>query len=108
MLPSPPTTLRWIGRAPLALPDGTNRERVDRSQDVKRIANAPWEDWSAIPVPLLTAKTPRARREEAILQVRATSLCGDQLFIKHLRSRPGCPFTRRPRSPQLVCDKIKS
>jgi hypothetical protein len=35
---------------------------------------------------------------EAILQVRAASLCDDERLAKHLRSRAGCPFTRRPRA----------
>jgi hypothetical protein len=39
---------------------------------------------------------------EAILQVRAASLCDDERLIKHLRIRPGCPFTRRPKSPKLL------
>jgi hypothetical protein len=45
---------------------------------------------------------------EAILQVRAASLCDDERLIKHLRIRPGCPFTRRPKSPKLEREKIKS
>ena len=45
---------------------------------------------------------------EAILQVRAASLCDDERLIKHLRSRPGCPFTRRPKPSKLVHGKIKS
>ena len=34
---------------------------------------------------------------EAILQVRAAALCDDGRLGKHLRTRPGCPFTRRPK-----------
>jgi hypothetical protein len=45
---------------------------------------------------------------EAILQVRAAALCDDERLPKHLRSRPGCPFTRRPRSPKLTRKKIRS
>ena len=33
---------------------------------------------------------------EAILQVRAALLCDDQRLTRHIRSRPGCPFVRRP------------
>lgn len=33
---------------------------------------------------------------EAILQVRAAALCDDDRLKKHLRTRPGRPFTRRP------------
>src|SRR5436309_7130203 len=36
-----------VGR-PFSVPDGTRRERADRSQDDRRIAKTPWEDWSAI------------------------------------------------------------
>ena len=39
---------RRVGRCPFSMPDGTKRERVDRSQDDIRIARTPWEDWSAI------------------------------------------------------------
>ena len=45
---------------------------------------------------------------EAILQVRAASLCDDERLAKHLRTRPGCAFTRRPRSPKLNREKIRS
>ena len=44
---------------------------------------------------------------EAILQVRATSLCDDEPLAKHLRSRAGSPFTRRPKSPKHS-QKIRS
>ena len=37
---------------------------------------------------------------EAILQVRAAALCDDERLVKHLRTRPGHPFTRRPKVPQ--------
>jgi hypothetical protein len=37
---------------------------------------------------------------EAILQVRAAALCDDDRLIRHMETRPGCPFTRRPRSPK--------
>jgi hypothetical protein len=45
---------------------------------------------------------------EAILQVRAAALCDDDRLKKHLRTRPGCPFTRRPRSPKLPIKNRKS
>ncbi len=45
---------------------------------------------------------------EAILQVRAASLCDDERLAKHLRSRAGCAFTRRPKSPKLNREKIRS
>ena len=37
---------------------------------------------------------------EAILQVRAASLSDDERLSKYLRTRPGCPFTRRPKLPK--------
>jgi hypothetical protein len=45
---------------------------------------------------------------EAMLQVRAAALCDDDRLKKHLRSRPGYPFTRRPRSPILPIKNHKS
>jgi hypothetical protein len=45
---------------------------------------------------------------EAILQVRAAALCDEERLAKHLGSRPGCPFTRRPKSPKLTPKKIRS
>lgn len=45
---------------------------------------------------------------EAILQVRAAALCDDDRLANHLGTRPGCPFTRRPRSPKVTREKIKS
>jgi hypothetical protein len=45
---------------------------------------------------------------EAILQVRAASLCDDERLGHHLRTRPGCPFTRRPKLPKVTHEKIKS
>ena len=45
---------------------------------------------------------------EAILQVRAAALCDDERLAKHLGTRPGCPFTRRPRSPKLTPQRIRS
>jgi hypothetical protein len=45
---------------------------------------------------------------EAILQVRAAALCDDERLAKHLRTRPGCPFTRRPKSPNVTAEKNKS
>jgi len=37
---------------------------------------------------------------EAILQVRAAALSDDGRLSKYLRTRPGCPFTRRPKLPK--------
>ncbi len=45
---------------------------------------------------------------EAILQVRAASLCDDERLNNHLRNRPGCPLTRRPKPPKPTSEKIKS
>jgi hypothetical protein len=45
---------------------------------------------------------------EAILQVRAAARCEDERLAKHLGSRPGCPFTRRPKAPKLAPEKIRS
>jgi hypothetical protein len=45
---------------------------------------------------------------EAILQVRAAALCDDERLSNHLGTRPGCPFTRRPKPPKLTRQKIKS
>jgi len=45
---------------------------------------------------------------EAILQVRAASLCDDERLAKHLRGRAGCAFTRRPESPKLNLKRIRS
>lgn len=45
---------------------------------------------------------------EAILQVRAAALCDDDRLPKHLGTRPGCPFTRRPTSPIVTSQKIRS
>jgi hypothetical protein len=45
---------------------------------------------------------------EAILQVRAAALSEDERLANHLRTRPGCPFTRRPKSPKLTPQEIRS
>lgn len=45
---------------------------------------------------------------EAILQVRAAALSNDDRLSKHIRSRPGCHFTRRPKSPRLPAKSCKS
>ena len=45
---------------------------------------------------------------EAILQVRAAALSDDERLAEHLRTRPGCPFTRRPKSPESSAEKIRS
>ncbi|QEH37578.1 hypothetical protein OJF2_61690 [Aquisphaera giovannonii] len=44
---------------------------------------------------------------EAILQVRAAALSDDERLEAHLETRPGCPFTRRPRAPRLTRKKIR-
>jgi hypothetical protein len=45
---------------------------------------------------------------EAILPVRAAAPRDDDRLAKHLVNRPGCWFTRRPQSPNLAPEKIKS
>jgi hypothetical protein len=45
---------------------------------------------------------------EAILQVRAAALSDDGRLERHLQTRPGCPFTRRPETSKLPFQKIKS
>ncbi|MEN6424442.1 MAG: LysR family transcriptional regulator [Phycisphaerales bacterium] len=45
---------------------------------------------------------------EAILQVRAAALCDDDRLVEHLRTRPGYPFTRRPKVPISPTQKRKS
>lgn len=45
---------------------------------------------------------------EAILQVRAAALCDDDRLRRHLRTRPGCPFTRRPKPLKPSAETIKS
>jgi len=45
---------------------------------------------------------------EAILQVRAASLSDDARLAKHLATRPGSPFVRRPKLPKLNAEKRKS
>jgi hypothetical protein len=45
---------------------------------------------------------------EAILQVRAAALCDDDRLDKHLRTRPGSPFTRRPKARKMTAEKNKS
>jgi hypothetical protein len=44
---------------------------------------------------------------EAILQVRAAALCDDDRLERHLKTRPGSPFTRRPQLPRVTPKKIK-
>ena len=44
---------------------------------------------------------------EAILQVRAAALCDDDRLVKHLRTRPGHPFTRRPKTRKVTARKNK-
>ena len=44
-------------------------------------------------------------RAEAIMQVRAAALCDDDRLVKHLRTRPGCPFTRRPKIRKVTVEK---
>ena len=45
---------------------------------------------------------------EAILQVRAAALCDDDRLVKHLRTRPGHAFTRRPKTRKASTEKCKS
>jgi hypothetical protein len=45
---------------------------------------------------------------EAILQVRAAALSDDDRLVRHLESRPGCPFTRRPKSPKVPAEICRS
>jgi hypothetical protein len=45
---------------------------------------------------------------EAMLQVRAAALSDDERLTKHLRNRPGCPFTRRPKAPKATAKTNKS
>jgi hypothetical protein len=45
---------------------------------------------------------------EAILQVRAAALSEDDRLVGHLRTRPGCPFTRRPKTSSLSSQQIRS
>lgn len=45
---------------------------------------------------------------EAMLQIRAAALCDDDRLAHHLQTRPGCPFTRRPKSSSLQPEKKKS
>jgi hypothetical protein len=45
---------------------------------------------------------------EAILQVRAAALSDDDRLSKHLHTRPGCPFTRRPKPPKVPAEIRRS
>lgn len=45
---------------------------------------------------------------EAILQVRAAALSEDNRLVNHLQTRPGHPFTRRPKPTTQTRKKIKS
>ena len=45
---------------------------------------------------------------EAILQVRAAALSDDDRLSRHLQTRLGCPFTRRPESHNLSPQGIRS
>jgi len=45
---------------------------------------------------------------EAILQIRAAALSEDDRLKRHLQSRPGSPFTRRPKAASLQPNKIRS
>lgn len=45
---------------------------------------------------------------EAILQVRAAALCDDERLTKHLGTRTGCPFTRRPKTRKPSVQEIRS
>jgi hypothetical protein len=39
--------------------------------------------------------------------VRAAAVCDDERLAKHLGTRPGCPFTRQPKSPELAPQRIR-
>lgn len=45
---------------------------------------------------------------EAILQVRAAALSDDDRLSKYLHVRPGCAFTRRPKSPKTPAEFCRS
>jgi len=45
---------------------------------------------------------------EAILQVRAAALCDDDRLITHLQTRPGYPFTRRPKARKIPIARNRS
>jgi len=45
---------------------------------------------------------------EAILQVRAAALSDDDRLSKYLRTRAGCAFTRRPKTPKSPAEMRKS
>lgn len=45
---------------------------------------------------------------EAILQVRAAALSDDDRLIRHLQTRPGCSFTRRPKPRKLSAETCNS
>ena len=45
---------------------------------------------------------------EAILQVRAAALSDDDRLTRHLKTRSGCPFTRRPKCYNLSTAGVKS
>jgi len=45
---------------------------------------------------------------EAILQVRAAAFCDNDRLVRHLQTRPGYPFVRRPRTPVFATKKSKS
>jgi hypothetical protein len=40
--------------------------------------------------------------------IRAAALCDDDRLKHHLQTRPGNPFTRRPKVAKLSTEKIKS
>jgi len=48
------------------------------------------------------------RGAEAILQVPAAAPCDDDRLVKHLHTRPGHPFTRRPKIRKVKVEKNKS
>lgn len=45
---------------------------------------------------------------EAILQVRSAALCDDDRLSRYLHTRPGSPFTRRPKPPKVPAESCKS
>lgn len=45
---------------------------------------------------------------EAILQIRAAALSDDDRLKRHLQTRPGCPFTRRPKPSRPTSQENRS
>jgi hypothetical protein len=45
---------------------------------------------------------------EAILQWRAAARCADDRLVSQLQTRPGYPFTRRPKTRKMTHSKSRS